>query len=277
MLGSSGTRMVDYTIREWTDNTRTTPKNFEKGIGSLNLTTMVLTRSIVERTYDGTTYKPNAAGATPAALSFGTTPANIIVMCAPSVESFLDTVPFLQQSGSNPLYLHNTAANFVAGDGGGTGIAIWFPVRFHTRLSRVSSASLSLKTAISLSTVSALFFGLYECPGAGGGGNNIGNLIADFGNGSAISTLAATGTKTGTLTTPIANPGWCWGCLLMTFNNAGDAPAVAGFETIDGWFATGAGGIYASKTSQSGLSALPSTGGSAGGTTAGNVPGVVFA
>lgn len=275
MLGSSATVVVDYQIREWTDATHATPKNFEKGVGSLNLSTMVLTRSVVERSFDGTTYLPKVGGGgAPTQLSFGTTAANIAVMCSLSSESFLDMMPFPSQQGtSGGFYIQGSFANFPGT--ATSGIMYWFPIRFVSRLPRVSSAQIRIATAAATSTTSALFFGLYEAAGAASGNPDIGNLIADFGNGSAISTLAATGIVTGTLTNPIPNPGWCWGGLLLTYNQVADNPAVVSYTSIDS-VGLASGFAFDSFVTKTGLSALPSTGSGAGGTNQGQIPAVVF-
>lgn len=268
MLGTTGTRFVEYTIREWTDSSHNTPTKFEKGIGSLALASGggVLTRTVVERSYDGTTYKPNSTGAGASAISFGTNPANIVISCNLSVESYLPTFPGLAGSdNAGDYYIAGTVTNMDNNTGGGaaSGNLLLFPIVIASRLPLISSVSIQVTTAATLSGASSgLFFGLYEYIGAQSGGP-VGKLLADFGNGAAISTLATTGTKTGTLTTPIPNPGPCIGALLLTYTNAGDDPQVLAADILhffDINFGGGASGVLKSLSSGSGhpYSALPS-------------------
>jgi hypothetical protein len=97
-FGASGTRLVSYTINEFTDSTRTQLSKSECGIGSLELSTNVLTRTKRLATWNGTTYDDTS----PAAVSFGNTAANIRILCSPLADMGSFAFPFVN-SGHNSL------------------------------------------------------------------------------------------------------------------------------------------------------------------------------
>jgi hypothetical protein len=219
MMGSSGSRLVEYEIAEYTDSTKTVPAKLESGIGYLNLSTLALTRTKVEATYDGTTYKPNAAGDSPSALSFGTNAANIVIFCGPSVQSHISKWPFAGGGGyASHAYVPSswTWNGFTIVDKQ----AICTPLIFTHRMKNIGSVTLNLSTNAPLSSTTSLSFGFYDILDDG----NVGDLIAKIDD---FATMATTGSKTGTFSTKVPPIDACWGVLLGEFDNAGDAPKVA--------------------------------------------------
>ena len=91
VFGASGSRLVSYTVLEFTDSSRATIAKSETGVGSINLSTGVLTRTVPRLTWNGTTYN----NTTPSALAFGSTPDNIRITCGPHS---------WRADGSSPFY-----------------------------------------------------------------------------------------------------------------------------------------------------------------------------
>jgi hypothetical protein len=185
VFGATGTRMVEYVVQD------SAGLPLEGGVGELALSTMVLSRSKVQWTWDGTTYDATA----PSALSLASGTHQVI--CGPTVET-------------GGIY----AASTTPGDNFGitTGMAVfggpggyffvhqrceffWAPIR---NAGQISTVSLRLPLGYS-GGASSLNVGLYDIDEAG----KPFNLIADFGNLGALST----GNKTsGALGTPISVP-----------------------------------------------------------------------
>lgn len=108
VFGTSGTRIVFYEICEYTDSTFATLSKYERGIGSLVLSTSVLTRNPAA-TWDSTTY--TSTGAT--ALSFGNTAANVQILLSANTVTQAPALPTVQStlagSGWSPFNTRQTA------------------------------------------------------------------------------------------------------------------------------------------------------------------------
>lgn len=89
ILGASGTRVVRYTAIEYTSSTRATISKIQSGIGSLDLSTMILTQTLIQETWNGTAYDNTA----PAELTFTAGTDTTRVFCTPLVQDFMRTPP----------------------------------------------------------------------------------------------------------------------------------------------------------------------------------------
>ena len=84
VFGTSGTMFVMYSIAEYTDSTLVTLSKYESGYGSLVLSTNVLTRTTVLKTWtSGGSYARTGASA----LTFGNTAANVRITLGASVHN----------------------------------------------------------------------------------------------------------------------------------------------------------------------------------------------
>jgi hypothetical protein len=147
VFGTSGTRLIDYAINEYTDSTFTTLAKYERGIGSLVLSTGVLTRTPYA-TWDGTTYA--ITGAT--ALSFGNTAANIRIVCAATTVTQRPAIPSVQSTiagaGWTPFNTRQTA------DSGGATVAIAANTNYYVPVEFVYAKPIT-SVAIEVTTLAA--------------------------------------------------------------------------------------------------------------------------
>jgi hypothetical protein len=91
--GSSGTRWLAYNIQEWSGTDHSGPPiKAEAGVGSIVLSTMVLTRTKPTSTWNST--GPTYDGTSPTAISFGTTADNVRVSCSPLAELSPECIPW---------------------------------------------------------------------------------------------------------------------------------------------------------------------------------------
>lgn len=109
VFGTSGTRIVYYEICEYTDTTFATLANYERGVGSLVLSTGVLTRNPAA-TWNATTY--TSTGAT--ALTIGNTAANVQILLSANTVTQAPALPIAQStiggaSGLTPFNTRQTA------------------------------------------------------------------------------------------------------------------------------------------------------------------------
>lgn len=88
--GTSLTKYVNYNIAEYTDSTFATLSKYERGIGSIDLSTSILTRTSVRASWtSGGSY--NCAN--PTALTFGNTAANIIITFTATANAIRPGIP----------------------------------------------------------------------------------------------------------------------------------------------------------------------------------------
>lgn len=208
VLGSSGTAFGWYTIAEYTDNTKATLSKFERGIGSIALSSGVLTRSRVDVTWtSGGSYV--RGGAT--ALTFGNTAANIDILFGDSAGSVTAHMPgVFDFAGATDIWQPiNSLQIYSSGLGSWTivnGDRVWIPT-FWRHNKPISQVSVSCSTA---AAASAIRVGIYDWDPVHGGP---GNLLSELTSGSQIATTA-TGYRSITLGTPFRMvPGWYWTCL----------------------------------------------------------------
>ncbi len=149
----AGPRRVSYTILQFADTGLQTPVQMETGIGNFDPVAGILTRTTVQRTWDGAAYLPREGVATqPTALAFGADATKVRISCTPTVD-LMPALPYVgasvgggdgygslpanvtnalvgsYQLGSgtieyNPIYLAHrgpfSTATLRVGDGGGT-------------------------------------------------------------------------------------------------------------------------------------------------------------
>lgn len=206
-LGTSGTLFVDYQISEYTDSTLGVLKSYEAGIGSLALSTNVLTRTLPDCTWlsSGPTYNQ----INPTALAFGNTAANFVITFGGS---------------SNTQKRGLSAAFSMVGD-------VWQP--FNTRVTYDGNSSTwpltngthlyipieyvytkpITQVAVEVTTATAgtnLRMGLYDTDTATGGPVN---LLTEFTSTAPIATTA-TGFRAVAMAQPFwVPPGFYWLCL----------------------------------------------------------------
>jgi hypothetical protein len=99
VFGSTGSRLVEYTVLD----SANVP--VEGGMGVVNLSTLVLTRTRAEWTWSGTTYNANPSG--PSAIASGSQ-----VICAPQAGMDLLTIPGRPTATFSGIH---QPANFVSG------------------------------------------------------------------------------------------------------------------------------------------------------------------
>lgn len=204
----AGTRLVSYVVNEYTDSTFATLSKSEAGVGSLVTSTLVLTRTQIERSWDGTNLYPNfSAGTAPSAVSFGNTAANVRIFIGPLAAAFQPAWPhFCVASGgavnnnigvsqTNAWQNNNTTITLTSN------AIIYFPVTLPNRqLRQITTASVRVVSTVA---DAASFFkaALYEIASNGLPGKR----LCDFGKlGTDLQTAA---TLSATLGTPIPNPG----------------------------------------------------------------------
>lgn len=213
----TGTRLVDYTIAEYTSSAKTQLSKAETGVGSYNTSTEVLTRTKILSTWDGTTYLPNPGSATaPTALSFGTTSANIDIMIGPTASTGQITIPFVMGSvasvasglGLPPLNQTNgTTASF------GTGTVFYWPV-FIANGTPISKFTIRETTSLTGGTPT-VEMAIYEVASDGSPGKR---LIAF---GTLTPGTANTTYTSAPIATPVSlAPGWYWAAYLYVANGA---------------------------------------------------------
>ncbi len=201
--GSSGTRLIRYVIAEYTDSTFATLSKLEWGIGSLVLSTNVLTRTTVLGSWtSGGSYN----NGNPTALSFGNTAANIQILVGAGGSTQKLGTPGLWNFGGDIWRPFNTRITYDSNVGAYTLTAnqmLWIPVEF-IHGGPISQVAVSVAV---LHAASALRVGLYEWDPVNGGPLN---LINEFTSASQIAPTS-TGWRSVTMGTPIwVPPGFYW-------------------------------------------------------------------
>lgn len=199
VFGTSGTMLGWYEITEYTDNTLTVEKNYERGVGSLVLSTNVLTRSSIKVTWNGTTW--NAT--TPTALNFGATAANIVVTFTASSGTQRPAIPFNSTSGSvaTPYQSFNTRQQFDSSTGGvvlTNGTKYYVPIEFNWD-GPITTVALQVTT---FQAASHCRLGLYDWDTDGFAGN----LLTEFTSATQFDCSTANGIKTVTMAAKFWRP-----------------------------------------------------------------------
>jgi hypothetical protein len=185
VFGATGTRMVEYVVQD------SAGLPLEGGVGELALSTMVLSRSKVLWTWDGTTYDATA----PSALSLASGTKQVI--CGPTVETggiyAASTTPGDDLGITTGMAVFAGTTTFFPTHQ--TCLFFWAPIR---NAGQISTVSLRVQGGYT-GGASSVNVGLYDIDEAG----KPFNLLADFGNLGTFST----GTKTSAaLGTPISVP-----------------------------------------------------------------------
>lgn len=199
--GTSGTRFIEYEICEYTDSTFATLSKYERGIGSLVLSTNVLTRTQILATWtSGGSY--NQINAT--ALTFGNTAANIQILTGASTATQKMALPStfsVTSSNSDGWQPFNTRMTYDTNVGTYTvtnGQREYIPVEF------VYGRPIS-QVAVDVTSASAstnLRMSLYEMDVSTGGPAN---LITEFTSATQITTTS-TGYRSVTMGSPVSIP-----------------------------------------------------------------------
>lgn len=209
VFGTSGTRIVYYEICEYTDTTFATLSNYERGIGSLVLSTGVLTRNPVA-TWNGSAY--TSTGAT--ALTIGNTAANVQILLSANTVTQAPALPTVQStiagSGWSPFNTRQTADSSASTITISANTNYYIPVEF--RFGKPLTAVAIEVTTLAASTSARL--ALYDW----GTDGLPQNPIVEFTSGSQFD-CTSTGVKsvTGNWFVP---PGWYF---LMLQANGGPA------------------------------------------------------
>ncbi|HQT78550.1 MAG TPA: hypothetical protein PLD10_15970 [Rhodopila sp.] len=165
-------RWVEYSIIEYTDSTRATILRSERGYAQADPTAKTLLRSAAQvvETWDGTTY--NNTSATP--LSFGTTAANIDIVCGPTAGTARPTIPFVASNGAHawisPANLRATGSTTSSFNASAT---IWFAAIEWTGDFSIQSYTWQFSSAASGSN---MLTGIYEVAKSGLPGEMVANL-----------------------------------------------------------------------------------------------------
>lgn len=205
VFGTSATFMVDYTIHD------ASGVPIEGGVGSVVLLTMVLTRTLPQWTWNGTTYDDTS----PSALSLASGTKTVI--CAPSASTFLAGLPFMSTLGDNlgatPLYAYASITTY----GLGHQRVEYFPVPIVKPgpIDRISIRCTTGYTGGSSSLHASLFqVGSDGRPGA---------RTIDFGSLGSLTAATLTSTPT---TAVHHNTGYIYVALLAQFSGGSGSPAV---------------------------------------------------
>jgi hypothetical protein len=230
----TGTRLVDYTIAEYTSSAKTQLSKAEAGVGSYVTSTEVLTRTKILSTWDGTTYLPNPGSATaPTALNFGTTSANVDIMVAPTSMSGVLGLPFTFEAttsvsdglGSPPLNFSSSGSTPTIT----SGHAIYWPILLaHT--SPISQ--FTLRTTGTLTGGAPTFdHAIYEV----GSNGKPGKRLINFTQLTAIGTTNTNYTSAAIATPVMLQPGWYYaGGLYLAAGATGPASFRGGLLLIAG-------------------------------------------
>jgi hypothetical protein len=186
-FGNTGTRMVDYVVQD------SAGLPLEGGVGELALSTLVLTRSLVQWTWNGATYDNTA----PTALSLASGTKRVI--CGPTVETGCVYASITTPGDNLGVMIGNSTTSVIVGEHNMINqrcLFFWAPIRRGGQISKVSLRIVDGYTGGS----SSIKVGLYDIDEVG----KPFNLLADFGN---LGSLSASTTMTSaTLGTPITVP-----------------------------------------------------------------------
>jgi hypothetical protein len=204
MLGTSGSVMADYVIIEYTDSTRATKLQEERGRAPLNLATNSLSRGPLVTVSSGVVNNSN-----PAALNFGATAANIRIVFPATAANLRPALPSMHaQSGiANEVYAATNTRMQLDSNSGSLTMTAGRRVYIPTEYSYGKAISTIAVNASSIATTGNVRVSVYEW----GNDGQPGALIKEFTASSQIGINTATGIKSLTLTTPFwLPPGWYW-------------------------------------------------------------------
>jgi hypothetical protein len=207
-FGTSGTKLIDYAIAEYTDSTFATLSKYERGIGSLVLSTNVLTRTRVDVTWtSGGSYNM----VNPSALTFGNTAANFQITLGGvaatqkrGLSSAFNVVslPDIWQSFNTRCTYDSSGSTFTVTNGS----RLYIPIEY-IYSKPITQVAVDVTTSAAASN---LRMGLYDTDTSTGGPLN---LITEFTSAAQIATTG-TGFKSVTMGTPFwTPPGFYWLCI----------------------------------------------------------------
>lgn len=209
-FGTSGTELVEYQIAEYTDSTFATLSKMEAGVGSLVLSTNVLTRTSVTKSWtSGGSYNL----ANPTALSFGNTAANVIITFGGgsatqkgALQSTFNPAAFgsdVWQPFNTRVTYDSTMSTFTMS----TGARLYIPIEY-IYAKPITQVAVDLATAVAASTCRMGIYDLDQSTGAPL------NLLTEFTSATQINTGTGTGFKSITMGTPFwMPPGFYWLCI----------------------------------------------------------------
>lgn len=203
LFGASGTRFVEYAIDEFTDATRSQLAQSEAGIGALTLSTLSLARSKIEATWNGTTY----VTASPSAITFGTTAANIRVVCAPLAGLPAFAVPWMQGAVGDAIGVSSFHHFNATGTMAVVANTEYYVPFLHCGTPDVVQASIVVTTAVGSTNCKAAMYEL------GTDGQPAVKLF-DIASGTPLST-GTTGNKSATIAAYLP-PGWYYFGLIFS-------------------------------------------------------------
>lgn len=205
---TSGTKRVHYEICEYTDSTFATLSKYERGIGSLVLSTGVLTRTDV--LYTASSGTVNAAN--PTALNFGNTAANIQILFGASAFTQRPALPAIQAAVGDtqwtPINWRQQADSTASTLALSANTEYWIPIEFI-----YGKPITSIGVEITTGATGNLRLSLYDWDTDG----LAGNLLTEFTSGTQIDTSGAAGVHSVTPASKYwAPPGFYW--LLLQCN-----------------------------------------------------------
>lgn len=224
----AGTRLVEYTVLEFTSSAQTVLKQAECGIGSFVNSTKVLTRTTIEQSWDGTNLFPNwSAGTAPSAITFGSTAANIQVICAPVAASAWLQWPYTSTLGDN-IGVCQVGVSAVATDivAVANQTAYYIPCIFPARQAQFTKMSVRIGATGYVGGSSSIIGALYEIASNGRPGKKLVDWPVTFG------ALAANTTLTSAAATAFPNPGPCYAAVLTAFSGGAGVPQLAALSPI---------------------------------------------
>lgn len=204
-LGTSGTRMVRYTILD------ASGVPIEGGIGSLVLSTMVLTRTTPQWTWASST----ADNTSPSAVSLASGTKTVI--CTPNADDFIGSLPYMSTLGDNlgatPLYAYTSITTYTLGNQRVEYIPLCI-----VKPGPVDRVSIRCTTGYTGGS-SSLNASLYEVASDG----RPGVRLADFGNLGSLTAATLTSTP---ITAFWLGARWVYLALLAQFSGGSGTPAV---------------------------------------------------
>lgn len=202
VFGTSGTINVLYEAAEWTDSTQTVLSKYESGIGSLVLSTNVLTRSVVLKSWtSGGSYNAKNASA----LTFGNTAANFSLLLGAQTANMIGGILAMPASvsgfTSDVWQPFNTRVTYDSALGTFTttnGSRLFVPVDF-IYAKPITQVAVEVTTGVASGAVRV---GLYDVDQATG---LAGNLLTEFTSAAQID-ATTTGFRSVTMATPFWAP-----------------------------------------------------------------------
>lgn len=221
VFGSSGTIVVQYSAIQYTDSNRTEVSLAQGGIGSLDLSTGILTQSKIRWTWNAGT---NAYDNTdPSELTFTAGATTTRVRISPSVEQLFHAPAVTAFNSGNDAIGHApaTVLNVTNVAGITNGRRYFIPFYW---MHSITVSQMAVRVTATYSSTSDVSGGIWSV----GSDGDPGALIADFGSIGNLNT-GNVNIQSAALGTPIQlNPGMYYGVLLVTFSGGTGTPTLRG-------------------------------------------------